>query len=340
MESDLQSKNDNKKESGDVNNIVQENIDNSENKDNNYDNIDDEKQPLNSNNNNKKIINNMEDKSNNNNNNEENNNHITNNQLTNNNNNNNETENNLNNEEEAIPWSRRRIIVTIIRSTIVTVGLIVVFLNTLFGFVLPSGNIDCVIDYTHTGTSGINEALIKNDSLRRGLMITSALFLDILFLTKIGFFIFKSRTWRLIVSIIIFYLVRSLAQVMFQEKFPDGYAWYYPGFPSITVSYLKANDFYFNSSTGLLLICGLDFYHENQMVFFILCLVSIVFQSLMLIFLRGQYIIDIFSSLIIAHFVVMNVNDYIHYLDYNKVIGFYTEKSKELIENEEGNKEE
>lgn len=246
----------------------------------------------------------------------------------------NNVENQDNSQTQSPPWSRRRTIVTIVRSSLVFVGLIVVFLNTLFGFVLPSGNIDCVVDYTHKGTSSINQSLIDNPGLRKALMIISALALDVLFLIKIGYFIFKSKTWRLIVSIIAFFLIRSIAQVIFQEKFPEGYAWYYPGFPSITVSYLKANDFYFNSSTGLMLICALDFYYEKQIVYFVLSLCSILFQSLLLIFLRGQYIIDIFSSLVIAHFIVLNVSDYIHYLDHNKVIGFYVEKS------DEGKKEE
>lgn len=274
-----------------------------------FEDNDDDSTPLNKNKNNK--LNNMEE--------------------TNNNNNNENRENN----EQLSPddatnmsWSRRRIIVTSVRGGIVLVGLIVVFLNTLFGFVLPTGDIKCVIDYTHEGTSSINKTLLENASLRNGLMITSALILDILFLTKICYFIFKSKTWRLIVCFACFFLIRSFAQIIFQERFPDGYGWNYPGFPSITVSYLKANDFFFNSTTGLMLICGLDFFYEGQLVFFILSLLAIIFQSILLIFLRGQYIIDIVSSLIIAHFVVLNVMDHIHILDYNKIIGFYIPKNE------------
>lgn len=269
-----------------------------------------------------------------------NNNHILNNNHNNNQNNNMENqEPSSSNNPPSSAWSTRRIVVTSIRCTLVLVGLIVVFLNTLFGFALPSGKIDCVVDYTHEGTAGINQTLIDNPALRKALMIISALILDILFLTKIGFFIFKSRSWRLIVSIILFFAIRSIAQVIFQEKFPEGYAWYYPGFPSITVSYLKANDFFFNSSTGLLLICALDFYYEEQVTFFVLSLLGIVFQSLLLIFLRGQYIIDIFSSLVIGHFVFLNVQDYIHLLDYNKVIGFYVEKEDKLTNFENNNED-
>jgi hypothetical protein len=274
-----------------------------------FDDNDDDSTPLNKNKNNK--LNNMEE--------------------TNNNNNNENRENNeqLSPEDATnMPWSRRRIIVTSVRGGIVLVGLIVVFLNTLFGFVLPTGDIKCVIDYTHEGTSSVNKTLLENASLRNGLMITSALILDILFLTKICYFIFKSKTWRLIVCFACFFLIRSFAQIIFQERFPDGYGWNYPGFPSITVSYLKANDFFFNSTTGLMLICGLDFFYEGQLVFFILSLLAIIFQSLLLIFLRGQYIIDIVSSLIIAHFVVLNVMDHIHILDYNKIIGFYIPKNE------------
>lgn len=278
-----------------------------DNREENEDN-DDDNTPLNKNKNNK--LNNMEETVNNNNENREN------------------VEQLSPDDATNMPWSRRRIIVTSVRGGIVLVGLIVVFLNTLFGFVLPSGDIKCVIDYTHEGTASVNKSLLENASLRNGLMITSALILDILFLTKICYFIFKSKTWRLIVCFACFFLIRSFAQIIFQERFPDGYGWNYPGFPSITVSYLKANDFFFNSTTGLMLICGLDFYYEGQIIFFVLSLLAIIFQSLLLIFLRGQYIIDIVSSLIIAHFVVLNVMDHIHILDYNKIIGFYIPKGE------------
>ena len=133
-------------------------------------------------------------------------------------NNHNLEENRVEPESTSSNWTRQRIIVTLIRGGIVTVGLVFVFLNTLYGFVLPSGKVDCVIDYTHEHTSNINKSLNENQSLRNGLMITSGLLMDFLFLTKVGLFIHKSRFWRLIVCIALFFVVRSFAQVIFNRN--------------------------------------------------------------------------------------------------------------------------
>ena len=113
-------------------------------------------------------------------------------------------------------WTRQRVVVTLIRSGIVSIELVYVFLNTLYGFVLPTVKVDCVIDYTHDHTSNINKSLNYNKSLRNGLIITSGILMNFLFLTKVGLFIHKSRFWRLIVCIALFFVVRSFAQVIFQ----------------------------------------------------------------------------------------------------------------------------
>ena len=234
---------------------------------------------------------------------------------------------NLQSEVVLTPWTTRRITTTVIRSVIVFVALVGTLLNSLFGFALPNQNIKCVQDQTHIATVTVNQTLIDNSTLRDVLLIISSVSLDITLLFKFGLTIFKSKTWRLYISIIGYYLVRILAQVIFQVKYPDGFGWVNPGFPSITVSYLKTNDFYYNSQVGLILLCSLDFFMDGMYIFYGISSCFIIFQCLLLIFLRGAYIIDIISGLVIAHFVFMVVNHYIKYIDNNLIIGFDNKSS-------------
>ena len=48
-------------------------------------------------------------------------------------------------------------------------------------------------------------------------------------------------------------------QNIFLMRFPDGYAWDYPGFPSLTVPYPKTNDFFYSGHVGGALLAGLEY---------------------------------------------------------------------------------
>lgn len=226
--------------------------------------------------------------------------------------------NNLNSE-----WNTRKTVVTIIRSVLVLGALIGVFLNSILGFALPEGNIKCIVDKSHTGTTGVNQSLIENTKLRNALLIVSSLLMDLAFLTRIVIYVWKSKSWRFVGTILMFYFIRLIAQLIFLVKPDDGYAWENPGFPSLIVSYQKENAFYFNSQLGLILICAIEFIKEKYYVFFSLSMLFIIFHTLMLIFLRGAYIIDIISSIIVAHFCHLVMDEFIiQHIDNNPTLGF------------------
>lgn len=46
--------------------------------------------------------------------------------------------------------------------------------------------------------------------------------------------------------------------MLFIIKFPEGYAWDYPGIPALTVSYEVTPDFFFSGHVGLTVIMALD----------------------------------------------------------------------------------
>ena len=111
-------------------------------------------------------------------------------------------------------------------------------------------------------------------------------------------------------------------------KIPDGYLWENPGFPSIFVSYHKTNDFFFSSFLGVTLIFALEFEKMDQIILFIISLVVLFFQTLLVIFLRGNYFIDIFAAILFAHYAHMMSNDLANYLDEKNILTFEENKNE------------
>jgi hypothetical protein len=102
---------------------------------------------------------------------------------------------------------------------------------------------------------------------------------------------------------------------MFQMKYPEGYLWEYPGFPSITVSYLKTNDFFFSGHCGMPILMAMEFRKIKHYKMFIFCLFTCIFEAFTMIVMRGHYSIDILAGIIFAHYIFIQVNHYVNHLD-------------------------
>ena len=118
-------------------------------------------------------------------------------------------------------------------------------------------------------------------------------------------------------------------------KYPEGYIWDYPGISSLTVSYLKTNDFFFSGHVGLPIIIGLDCLQDNKTYIFILSLFICIFESFTMIVTRGHYIIDIFAGIIISHYLFIIVDKYIYILD-----NYFINKDSDCLEDINNNQEE
>jgi len=81
----------------------------------------------------------------------------------------------------------------------------------------------------------------------------------------------------------------------------EGFLWYDPGVPSLTVPYHDTNDFYWSGHIGTCTMYTLVFYHDN---FKILTgygsLLIVVFWIFMTV-TRTHYIIDLVTGIIVAH---------------------------------------
>jgi hypothetical protein len=103
-------------------------------------------------------------------------------------------------------------------------------------------------------------------------------------------------------------------------KYPEGYLWEYPGFPSLTISYLKTNDFFFSGHVGFPIIIAMECYNlkKNYLMFF--CLFTCVVEFITMILTRGHYSIDLITGVIVSHYTYIIVEKYIHHID-NSCIG-------------------
>lgn len=100
----------------------------------------------------------------------------------------------------------------------------------------------------------------------------------------------------------LFYLIRAIHLFFFKLKFPMGYYFNYPGFPSLTVPYGRSSDFFFSGHCGMLTICMNELNKEKYNILTKINLFALIWTSFSLICLRAHYFIDITTGILWATF--------------------------------------
>ena len=85
-------------------------------------------------------------------------------------------------------------------------------------------------------------------------------------------------------------------------RFPEGYNFEDPGVPSLTVSYLFTNDFFYSGHVGFPIIFALEYYRKGLNFMIIPCICVSLFESFTMIVTRGHYFIDLVFGVIFAHY--------------------------------------
>lgn len=222
----------------------------------------------------------------------------------------------------------------LIRGILITVGLSIVFFNTNYGFLLRSNRGDCLYDYLFESTSDLNKFFAKNLNYRDALIIASSFCIDIVIVLYGYFWSFFGKSWRSTIALILFYNFRFVTQKIFQMKYPEGYLWAYPGFPSIVVPYLKTNDFFFSGHVGFPIITGFEFKALKLKGIFYFCLFASFFELVTMIILRGHYSIDMVAGLIFAHYAHLIADKYKYIFD-QSCVGMETQNEEKHIETTE-----
>ena len=98
-------------------------------------------------------------------------------------------------------------------------------------------------------------------------------------------------------------------------KYPEGYLWENPGFPSLMVSYLKTNDFFFSGHVGLPVILLSEFIKINKNIMAVLAFIIVILEFFTMVALRGHYSIDLFTGIFVAHYCHLMTDKFIYIID-------------------------
>jgi len=201
-------------------------------------------------------------------------------------------------------------------------------LNTAYGISFPTEHPTCIKDVIMDGTSSVNTWFQSNPQTKNVLLIISSLSLDIIALIFSAMWTIKGATWRPVFSLILYYVFRIVCLFIYQIRIPDGFQWTNPGFPSIFVSYTTTNDFFYSSFLGVALILALEFQRMKEYTLYFISLAILIFQTLLLFFLRGAYFIDVAAAVVFAHYVHMLMDDLCGYLEENKFLSLRDTRSE------------
>jgi len=86
-------------------------------------------------------------------------------------------------------------------------------------------------------------------------------------------------------------------------RFPPGYYWDDPGFPSLVVPYGNTTDFFYSGHVGFLNISALEWYKHKMYKMSYLTIFIIVYMIFVLLIFRGHYSIGTNNLILMKIFI-------------------------------------
>ena len=100
-------------------------------------------------------------------------------------------------------------------------------------------------------------------------------------------------------------------------KFAEGFLFEYPGLPSVSVCYIKTNDYFFSGHVGLPIILAMESRKLGFKFMPYICWIIALIEFIILTLVRTHYIIDLITGIIVAHYIFIIIDEYI--LEENKI---------------------
>lgn len=137
-------------------------------------------------------------------------------------------------------------------------------------------------------------------------------------MTLVGFYRFAryGTTFRPVMTIFLFYGLRTVIQSIFFMEKPEGYDWDYPGFPSIFVPYGKTADFFYSGHVGICMINYLEFSAVGWRLWALFAIFVSGCQVFLMITLRSHYSIDLLAGFLFAHYMFLICEKYSYIIDW------------------------
>ena len=152
-------------------------------------------------------------------------------------------------------------------------------------------------------------------------MICSSLACDIVILATLSIWTFYQSTWRLPISLSSVYALKVMMRQLFAMRTQDNFQWQYPGFYSFSVKYGLTNDTHFVLHVAVLTVCFYELWEINSKLL-IPCLLALASTILLLLSLRGCFMIDVFGAVIFGQFAWQFAKRVSHFIDV-KVFGLH-----------------
>lgn len=221
----------------------------------------------------------------------------------------------------------------LIKAGIILAGVTVICTNAIFGFFFESYEVECYKDKLFDWTEPVNIYLRGAVKTKKVFLIVSSLLMDLMTIAFGTYWIWKSKTYRPIITFVLFLGLRASVQMLFQMSLPEGYLWEYPGFPSLMISYMKTNDFFFSGHVGTSTIVALEISYQGYNKIALIPLFVTAVQFVNMLFMRGHYSIDLITGFLLAHYLFLIVDKYVKYID-NSCLSIEGKGSNNINKNE------
>ncbi len=104
------------------------------------------------------------------------------------------------------------------RAICMAVVLIFLIINSQYGLLMANHPVKSLKDFTYQHTKSLNSFFANHKSYKNALLISSSLCIDLNLIYMMVLWILKGKSWRLIISIILFYVSRGICQVIILLK--------------------------------------------------------------------------------------------------------------------------
>jgi len=192
---------------------------------------------------------------------------------------------------------------------LVAIGIFLLFIGR---FQIPNNDVEALTDNVLDLFQPINDWIHRNaDSIGPKLLLfCCATNMDIIFFATVYFWFKEGKTGRILISITIFYVTRSLVQLMSFQPIPKGYYWESPGFPSFVAPYGRTTDFFFSGHSGFLVLMGNEWKRCGYKKVHKLIMLNLIYTIFVLLSCQGHYSIDIFTGVFFADYVFNKVDEH------------------------------
>lgn len=154
-------------------------------------------------------------------------------------------------------------------------------------------------DALHNLTAGWNSYLAQNPAAANALLIVSSAVIDALGVFLLGSWLFGGSV-RPFLGLVLLMLLRQVLQTLCSLPVPAGMIWHYPGFPSLLVTYLVANDFFFSGHTAIAVFGAIELARFRKPWLTVSAILLVLFEAAAVIVLRAHYTMDVFAGILAA----------------------------------------